>query len=45
MWEWLPATIQRVIAITPLKSSGMQAKTAPTTQKQPDTELQSFFFD
>jgi len=44
-WEWPllasrcfssgAATITREIAVTPLKSSGMQAKTAPTIQKQP----------
>jgi hypothetical protein len=34
-WEWPPATITRKITITPLKSSGMHAKTAPTIPKQP----------
>lgn len=40
-WEWPPASITWEIVVAPLKSSGLQAKTAPTIHKRP---AQKYFF-
>jgi hypothetical protein len=44
-WEWPPATITRVIAVTPLEKQRDASKNRSHNPKTTNTKLQSFFFD